>query len=61
VSAVFGSPSKVLRQVSEETDLLVIGSRRWGLIARVLLGSTGEALLHGARCPVLIAARPRKQ
>jgi len=58
VSAVFGSPAEILHQVSETTDLLVIGSRRWGVVARVLLGSTGEALLHGARCPVLVAARP---
>jgi len=61
VSAVFGSPAEILRQVAETTDLLVIGSRRWGVVARVLLGSTGEALLHGARCPVLVAARPLKQ
>jgi hypothetical protein len=24
----------------------------------LLLGSTGEALLHGARCPVLLVPRP---
>ncbi len=58
VSAVFGSPAEVLREVSEDADLLVIGSRRWGIVARVLLGSVGEALLHSARCPVLVAARP---
>ena len=33
---------------------LVIGSRRWGVVARVLLAdSVGEALLHGAGCSVL--------
>lgn len=59
VSVVFGSPAEVLEQASETADLLVIGSRRWGVFARVLLGGTGEALLHGvARCPVLVAARP---
>jgi nucleotide-binding universal stress UspA family protein len=59
VSAVLGSPAETLQQIAESVDLLVIGSRRWGTVARVLLGSTGEALLHGARCPVLVAARPR--
>jgi nucleotide-binding universal stress UspA family protein len=61
VSAVCGSPATVLQQLSDTTDLLVIGSRRWGIFARVLLGSTGEALLHGARCPVLVAARPAER
>ena len=39
-------------------DLIVIGSRRWGPVARLLLGSTGEALLHEATCPILVAPRP---
>jgi nucleotide-binding universal stress UspA family protein len=44
---------------SEEVDLLVIGSRRWGPLARLLLGGTGEALVHGSRCPLLVVPRPR--
>jgi nucleotide-binding universal stress UspA family protein len=35
----------------------VVGSRRWGPVARLLLGSTGEALLHDARCSALIVPR----
>jgi hypothetical protein len=27
-------------------------------MARLVLGSTGEALLHDARCPILVAPRP---
>jgi nucleotide-binding universal stress UspA family protein len=38
-------------------DLLVIGSRRWGPLARLLLGSTGEALARDAGCPLLVAPR----
>jgi nucleotide-binding universal stress UspA family protein len=55
-----GRPADELRELGEGVDLLVIGSRRWGATARVLLGSTGEALLQDARCPVLLVPRPRQ-
>lgn len=57
VRTELGSPAELLTSLSGEVDLLVIGSRRWGVIARVLLGGTGEALMHGASCPVLVAPR----
>lgn len=53
-----GRPADILMKLGEHADLLVIGSRRWGTAARVLAGSTGEALLHDAGCPVLIVPRP---
>jgi nucleotide-binding universal stress UspA family protein len=53
-----GSPVDALIDCSSVVDLLVIGSRRWGTAARVLLGSTGEALMHSARCPLLVVPRP---
>jgi nucleotide-binding universal stress UspA family protein len=53
-----GRPADALLALSEAVDLLVIGSRRWGPAARVLLGSTGEALLQGAACSVLTVPRP---
>jgi nucleotide-binding universal stress UspA family protein len=53
-----GRPADELLRLSEEVDMLVIGSRRWGPAARVLLGSTGEALLHDAACPVMTVPRP---
>ena len=56
--AVPGRPADALLQLSGDVDLLVIGSRRWGPAARVLLGSTGEAVLHDAACPVLAVPRP---
>lgn len=59
--SVRGHPAQVLLALSREVDLLVIGSRRWGPAARVLLGSTGEALLHDAACPVLTVPRPRAE
>ena len=53
-----GSPPEELIALSEDVDLLVIGSRRWGAAARVLLGSTGEELMHDARCSVMVVPRP---
>jgi nucleotide-binding universal stress UspA family protein len=53
-----GRPADVLLALGEEADLLVIGSRRWGAAARLLLGSTGEAVLQDASCPVLVVPRP---
>jgi len=53
-----GRPADALIELCEELDLLVIGSRRWGGTARVLLGRTGEALMHDATAPVLVVPRP---
>jgi nucleotide-binding universal stress UspA family protein len=53
-----GRPADALLALCDEVDLLVVGSRRWGPVARVALGSTGEALMHDATCPVLIVPRP---
>jgi nucleotide-binding universal stress UspA family protein len=51
-------PSASLGELSLTTDLLVVGSRRWGAVARILLGGTGEALAHGAHCSLLVVPRP---
>ena len=53
-----GRPADALMELGEQADLLVIGSRRWGAATRVLVGSTGEALLHDAACPVVVVPRP---
>jgi nucleotide-binding universal stress UspA family protein len=53
-----GRPADALLKLSEQVDLLVIGSRRWGPMARLLLGGTGEALAHDAACPLLVVPRP---
>jgi nucleotide-binding universal stress UspA family protein len=55
-----GRPADALLKLSGDIDLLVIGSRRWGAVARLILGSTGEALMHGANCPVLVVPRPQQ-
>lgn len=39
-------------------DLLLLGSRSYGPIARTLLGSVSSRLIHQAPCPVLVIPRP---
>jgi nucleotide-binding universal stress UspA family protein len=53
-----GRPADALLELSEKVDLLVIGSRHWGPVARLLLGRTGEALAHDAACPLVVVPRP---
>jgi nucleotide-binding universal stress UspA family protein len=55
-----GRPADRLLELCADVDLLVIGSRRWGAVARLMLGSTGEALMHDASCPVLVVPRPHE-
>jgi nucleotide-binding universal stress UspA family protein len=57
VEAGPGAPVDELLALSREVDLLIIGSRRWGPAVRVLLGTTGEGLMHNARCPVMVVPR----
>lgn len=51
------TPGRALHALSAEENPLatVIGSAHRGLLGRVLLGSTGEALLSGAPGPVAVA------
>jgi nucleotide-binding universal stress UspA family protein len=58
VDVLRGRPADALLKLSGAVDLLVIGSRRWGLVARLLFGSTGEAMAHDAACPLLVVPRP---
>ena len=52
-----GHPAGNLTLLSEGLDLLVLGSRRWGTVRRVALGSTSERVIRNAACPVLVPAR----
>jgi nucleotide-binding universal stress UspA family protein len=56
--AVAGRPADALLALADDVDLMVVGSRRWGPAKRLLLGSTGEALMHDAPCPVVAVPRP---
>lgn len=43
--------------MSEQADVIVVGSTHHGPLRRVLLGSVGERLLSGAPCAVAVAQR----
>jgi nucleotide-binding universal stress UspA family protein len=47
-----------LVEASQEVDLIVVGSRGWGPVRRLLLGSTSERLVREAACPVIAVPRP---
>jgi nucleotide-binding universal stress UspA family protein len=54
-----GPPASTLAEACEDGgDLLVAGSRRYGPVMRVLLGSVSTQLIHMAPCPVLVEPRP---
>jgi nucleotide-binding universal stress UspA family protein len=55
--AVVGSPVETLVELTHRVDLLVVGSRGWGPIRRILLGSTAARLIREAACPVLVLPR----
>ena len=53
------SPAEALYKLAEEERaiLVVIGSSHRGALGRVLLGSMGVSLLHGAPCGIAVAPR----
>lgn len=53
----YGVAGDQLEQVSHSLDLLVVGSRRRGPIARLLHGSTSEHLAGRCACPLLVLPR----
>jgi nucleotide-binding universal stress UspA family protein len=55
--AVVGSPVEKLVELTHRVDLLVVGSRGWGPVWRILLGSTSASLVREAACPVLVLPR----
>lgn len=49
-----GDPTAVLVQLSEQADLIVVGTRGTGGFADRLLGATSSALPAYSRCPVVV-------
>ncbi|NLE78181.1 MAG: universal stress protein [Rhodococcus sp.] len=47
-------PVRVLSGFAEEAQLIVVGHRGRGGLAGMLLGSTSNALVHTADCPVMV-------
>ena len=56
----YGRPAKKIIQIAKERnfDLIVIGSRSLGFIARLLLRSVSDEVIHRAPCPVLVVKKP---
>lgn len=52
-----GPADDVLLRASADLDLLVAGSRGYGPIGAVLMGSATTALARGAACPILVTPR----
>jgi nucleotide-binding universal stress UspA family protein len=55
--AAYGDPAQELALYSASLDLLVIGSRGYGPLGRVVHGSTALELSRSARCPLLVLTR----
>jgi len=53
---LYGPPAETLAEgaAAAGADLLVVGSRGHGAVARVLLGSTSDRVVHVSALPVLV-------
>jgi nucleotide-binding universal stress UspA family protein len=54
---LMGDPADLLGEVTAELDLMVCGSRGYGPLRAVLLGSVSGRLARTAECPLLITPR----
>ena len=55
--AAYGDAAEELALYSASLDLLVVGSRGYGPIGRLIHGSTSTKLTHMAHCPLLVLPR----
>ena len=55
--AVYGPPDAELEAFSDEVDVLVVGSRSYGPLKRLVLGSTANYLARHAGCSLLVLPR----
>lgn len=55
--AVVGSAADRLGDLAGEVDLVICGSRSWGSVRRVIIGSTADRLIHQSPAPVLVVPR----
>jgi len=55
--AVYGLSGEELAAFGDEMDILVVGSRGYGPVRRLVIGSTSEYLQRHARCSLLVLPR----
>ena len=55
--AVIGTPTEELVGLSQHVDMLFVGSRAWGPVRRILLGSTAAGLSRRSACPLIVVPR----
>jgi nucleotide-binding universal stress UspA family protein len=53
-----GAAEALARRAENGIDLLVLGSRAYGPVRKVLLGSVSASLVRDAPCPLVIVPRP---
>lgn len=56
-----GNRADELAEASSDLDLLVMGSRGYGPLGRVLLGSVSTKVMRSAACPVVVIPRAAKR
>jgi len=56
-SAIYGAPFEELAAFGDRVDLLVVGSRSYGPVHRLVFGSTSSHLTRHAHCPLLVLPR----
>ena len=54
-----GIPEQVIIETAQEwqADLIVVGSHGRGFWGRTMIGSTSDAIIHNAHCPVLVVRK----
>jgi nucleotide-binding universal stress UspA family protein len=53
-----GGPSVTLVEVSDDADMLVVGSHGRSGLSRLMLGSVAMACVNHASCPVVVVRSP---
>ncbi len=51
---VFSTPAQALVKMSDEAEMLVVGSSGKGMLARGFLGSVSSSVVRHANCPVAV-------
>ena len=57
LETITGDPSAVLIERCDSLDILILGSRAYGPLRHVLLGSVSARVMREAHCPVLVVPR----